>query len=111
MGITKTDAFTTNQNELATLFKAMAHPARIAIIEFLLQNEKCICGDIVDELPLAQATISQHLKELKNANLIKGTIEGTAICYCLNQEVFTELNEKISLITNQLINKNNNQCC
>jgi DNA-binding transcriptional ArsR family regulator len=111
MGITKTDAFTSNQNELATLFKAMAHPARIAIIEFLLQNEKCICGDIVDELPLAQATISQHLKELKNANLIKGTIEGTAICYCLNQEAFAELNEKISLITNQLINKNNNQCC
>lgn len=111
MGITKTDAFTTNQNELATLLKAMAHPARIAIIEFLLKNEKCICGDIVDELPLAQATISQHLKELKNANLIKGTIEGTAICYCLNQEVFSELNNKINLITNQLITKNNNQCC
>jgi ArsR family transcriptional regulator len=111
MGITKTDAFTTNQNELATLFKAMAHPARIAIIEFLLKNEKCICGDIVDVLPLAQATISQHLKELKNANLIKGTIEGTAICYCLNQEVFAELNEKINLINNQLITKNNSKCC
>jgi len=111
MGITKTDSFTTNQNELATLFKALAHPARVSIIEFLLKNEKCICGDIVDELPLAQATISQHLKELKNANLIIGTIEGTAICYCLNQEVFTELNEKINLITNQLITKNNSKCC
>ena len=111
MGITKTDSFTTNQNELATLLKALAHPARIAIIEFLLKNEKCICGDIVDELPLAQATISQHLKELKNANLIKGTIEGTAICYCLNQEVLSELNNKINLITNQLINKNNSKCC
>ncbi len=111
MGITKTDSFTINQNELATLFKALAHPARVAIIEFLLKNEKCICGDIVDELPLAQATISQHLKELKNANLIKGTIEGTTICYCLNQEVFTELNEKISLINDQLITKNNSKCC
>ena len=111
MGITKTDSFTINQNELATLFKALAHPARIAIIEFLLKNEKCICGDIVDELPLAQATISQHLKELKNAKLIKGTIEGTAICYCLNQEVFSELNNKINLITNQLITKNNSKCC
>ena len=111
MGITKTDAFTSNQNDLATLFKALAHPARIAIIEFLLKKDKCICGDIVDELPLAQATISQHLKELKNANLIQGTIEGTAICYCLNQEVFTELNEKIHLITNQLINKNKAKCC
>ena len=111
MGITKTDSFTTNQNELASLFKAMAHPARVAIIELLLKNEKCICGDIVHELPLAQATISQHLKELKNANLIKGTIEGTAICYCLNQEVLAELNEKINLINSQLINKNNSKCC
>ena len=111
MGITKTDAFTLNQNELATLFKALAHPARIAIIEFLLQNEKCICGDIVDELPLAQATISQHLKELKNANIIKGTIEGTAICYCLNKETLMGLNEKIGQIINQLSIKNNEQCC
>ena len=78
---------------------------------YKIKNEKCICGDIVDELPLAQATISQHLKELKNANLIIGTIEGTAICYCLNQEVFSELNNKINLITNQLITKNNSKCC
>lgn len=111
MGITKTDAFTINQNEIASIFKSLAHPARIAIIEFLLKNDKCICGDIVDELPLAQATISQHLKELKNANLIKGTIEGTAICYCLNQEVFTELSERINIINNQLITKNNSKCC
>lgn len=111
MGITKTDSFTEQQNELATLLKALAHPARIAIIEFLLKKDKCICGDIVDELPLAQATISQHLKELKNANLIKGTIEGTAICYCLNQEVFLVLNDKIQLIINQLIIKNSTKCC
>ena len=111
MGITKTDAFTSNQNDMAALFKALAHPARIAIIEFLLKNEKCICSDIVDELPLAQATISQHLKELKNANFIKGTIEGTAICYCLNLDVLSVLNEKINSITNQLIVKNSSRCC
>ena len=88
MGVSKTESFTDNQNELATLFKALSHPARVAIIEYLLQVDKCICGDIVNELPLAQPTVSQHLKELKNANIIKGTIEGTAICYCINEKTW-----------------------
>ena len=69
MGVTKTDHFTDKQNTLAMLFKALGHPARIAIIEYLLKKQECVCGDIVDELPLAQPTISQHLKELKNAGL------------------------------------------
>ena len=86
MGISKTTGFSDSQNELAVLFKALSHPARIAIIEYLLTVDTCICGDIVNELPLAQPTISQHLKELKNANIIKGTIEGKSICYCLNPE-------------------------
>ena len=107
MGLTKTESYTTQTLALAQLFKALGHPARVAILQFLAKQKTCICGDIVDKLPLAQATISQHLKELKNANLIKGTIEGTAICYCLNQEVLSELNNKINLITNQLITKNN----
>jgi DNA-binding transcriptional ArsR family regulator len=81
MGITKTNSFTVNQNELAILAKALGHPARIAIIEYLLKVNTCICGDIVNELPLAQPTISQHLKELKNARLIKGKIDGSTICY------------------------------
>jgi len=81
MGITKTAGFTIEQNELAILAKAIGHPARIAIIEYLLKTDSCICGDIVKELPLAQPTVSQHLKELKNAGLIKGNIEGTSICY------------------------------
>ena len=88
MGLTKTDLFTQNQNDLAVFAKALGHPARVAIIEFLLKTDKCICGDIVNELPLAQPTISQHLRELKDAGLIQGNIEGNAICYCINPEPF-----------------------
>ena len=83
MGATKTDHFTESQNELAVLSKALGHPARIAIMEYLLKVDACICGDIVNELPLSQPTVSQHLKELKNAGLIKGSIEGNSICYCI----------------------------
>jgi len=85
MGLTKTEAFTPKQNELASYAKALAHPARIAILEHLIQENKCICGDLVDVLPLAQATVSQHLTELKKAGLIKGTISGTSMCYCLDK--------------------------
>ena len=84
MGISKTEHFSDSQNEIATIAKALGHPARIAILEYLMSVDSCICGDIVNELPLAQPTISQHLKELKNAGLIKGSIEGNAICYCIN---------------------------
>ena len=91
MGITKTDLFTENQNEIATLARAIAHPARVAIIEYLLKVNTCICNAIVNELPLAQPTISQHLKELKNAGIIKGNIEGNAICYCINEPVFSKI--------------------
>ena len=84
MGITKAALFTEKQNELATIAKALGHPARIAILEELVKVSGCICGDLVHELGLAQATISQHLKELKTAGLIKGTVEGTSICYCIN---------------------------
>lgn len=86
MGTSKTEIFTAKQNQLALVAKAMAHPARIAIIEYLVKSNSCVCGDIVDEIGLAQATVSQHLKELKNAGIIKGTIEGTSVCYCINQE-------------------------
>jgi ArsR family transcriptional regulator, arsenate/arsenite/antimonite-responsive transcriptional repressor len=87
MGLTKTEYFTPQQNQLANIAKALGHPARVAIIEFLLKtNNTCICGDIVNELPLAQPTVSQHLKELKNAGIITGNIEGTAICYCIDEK-------------------------
>ena len=85
MGASKTDHFTEKQNQLAAIAKALGHPARVAIIEYLLSVDSCICGDIVNVLPLAQPTVSQHLKELKNAGIIKGNIEGNAICYCRAQ--------------------------
>jgi DNA-binding transcriptional ArsR family regulator len=91
MGASKSDSFSEEHNEIATLFKALSHPARIAIVDYLLSVDTCICGDIVNELPLAQPTISQHLKELKNANIIQGTIEGKSICYCLNKDVFESI--------------------
>ncbi|PIF34137.1 ArsR family transcriptional regulator [Flavobacterium sp. 9] len=98
MGATKTEHFTDKQNQIATIAKALGHPARIAIIEYLLKVNECICGDIVNELPLAQPTVSQHLKELKNAGLIKGNIEGNAICYCINEETFDVLKTYFSNI-------------
>jgi len=107
MGASKSESFSLEHNEVATLFKALSHPARIAIVDYLLKVDTCICGDIVNELPLAQPTVSQHLKELKNANIIKGSIEGTAICYCLNPETMTKIQEYFSGISIQLKNK----CC
>lgn len=98
MGATKTEHFTAEQNQIAIIAKALGHPARIAIIEYLLKVNECICGDIVNELPLAQPTVSQHLKELKNAGLIKGNIEGNAICYCINEETFEVLKNYFSTI-------------
>lgn len=84
MGLTKTEIFTEEQNQLAIMLKALAHPARIAIIQQIIKSKTCICGGLVDELGLAQATVSQHLKELKNAGLIQGTIEGVSVCYCID---------------------------
>lgn len=86
MGITKSAVFTDEQNKLANLFKALGNPARLAIIAYLFKQESCVCGDIVDEIPLAQPTISQHLKELKAVGLIQGTVSGKSICYCVNPE-------------------------
>ncbi|MCU0420733.1 MAG: metalloregulator ArsR/SmtB family transcription factor [Cyclobacteriaceae bacterium] len=84
MGLSKTESFTREQNEIAWLAKALGHPARIAILQFLAQQKTCVCGDIVDQLPLSQSTVSQHLKELKKVGLIKGDIEGPAVCYCID---------------------------
>lgn len=109
MGATKTDHFTNTQNELSMLAKALGHPARIAIIEHLLKVNACICGDIVNELPLSQPTVSQHLKELKNAGLIKGNIEGNSICYCINPTGFEKIKSFFQYVSLHLENKNN--CC
>lgn len=91
MGLSKTDEFNTKQNRLAGYAKALAHPARVAIVEYLSKTNACMCGDIVEVLPLSQSTVSQHLRELKNAGLIKGTIDGTSVCYCLDEKGWNEM--------------------
>lgn len=97
MGLTKSEIFTGKQNRLALMMKALAHPARIAIIQHLVKANACICGDLVDELGLAQATISQHLKELKKAGLIQGTIEGTSVCYCIEPKAWNQFKKELDM--------------
>lgn len=110
MGATKTEHFTNKQNDIAILAKALGHPARIAIIDYLLSVDTCICGDIVNELPLAQPTVSQHLKELKNAGLIKGNIEGNSICYCIDEKALQKLQTYFAKVFTKLETKNS-KCC
>ena len=90
MGLSKTESFALRQKRIADLAKALAHPARIAILEFLAKQETCICGDIVDQLPLSQSTVSQHLAELKRVGLIKGEIEGPRVCYCIDEKAWDD---------------------
>jgi DNA-binding transcriptional ArsR family regulator len=108
MGITKSEHFTDHQNEIANLLKALGHPARVAIVEYLIQHKQCICGDIVNELPLSQATISQHLRELKQVGLIQGNIEGNSICYCLNPNVFQQITQFMGIVIESVTK---NKCC
>lgn len=107
MGLTKTEIFTPEQNEVAAIAKVLGHPARIAILQYLIQKNICICGDLVDEIGLAQSTISQHLKELKLAGILKGNIEGTSVCYCIDQKKWQEMKEKL----NAIFNWKSNSCC
>ncbi len=93
MGVTKTEGYTEIQNRIAVIFKALGHPARIAILEYLIKSNQCICTDIVEELPLSQPAISRHLKVLKGADLIQGSIESNTICYCINKRTITEIEE------------------
>jgi DNA-binding transcriptional ArsR family regulator len=86
MGVTKNEEFTIRDNKISKYAKALAHPARVAILQLLLKKQACICGDIVEELPLSQSTVSQHLKELKAAGLIKGDIDGVRVCYCIDEK-------------------------
>lgn len=101
--------YTTQQIETAALIKVLGHPARIAILEHLLKVKECICGEIVDVLPLAQPTVSLHLKELRNAGLIKGSVEGNTICYCLDEKGIEKLAAYFAQAKEMLENKN--ICC
>jgi predicted transcriptional regulator len=110
MGATKSDLFTKQQNEIANMAKALAHPARIAILQYLVRKNACVCGDLVEELGLAQATTSQHLKELKNAGIIQGTIEGVSVCYCINPEVWNGYKELFAVFFKE-VTLAGNKCC
>lgn len=110
MGITRNDLFNKQQNELSSLFKVLGHPARIAILEHLLHAKACINSDLVEELGLAQATISQHLKELKNIELIQGNIEGKSMNYCINDAKWHETQQKVEDFFKQY-NNQQKQCC
>jgi ArsR family transcriptional regulator len=107
MGLSKTEEFNKTQNELAALAKALGHPARIAILQFLASQKSCVCGDIVDKLPLSQSTVSQHLKELKKVGLIKGEIDGPSVCYCLDEKTVM----KASKIMGDLLTSVTQSCC
>lgn len=125
MAIHKREEFTKKEQDLANFAKAISHPARIAILKVLAQRNECICGEIVEVLPLAQSTVSQHLKELQNAGLIKGSIDGPRSCYCINWDIFSKFCDQFTQSFSKLIelrkdtyveyakqaNKNDKGCC
>lgn len=110
MGATKTTLFTKEQNDIANMAKALAHPARIAILQYLVKKNACVCGDLVDELGLAQATTSQHLKELKNAGIIQGAIDGVSVCYCIDPKVWKQYKALFNSFFKEVTLKGDN-CC
>lgn len=107
MGLTKSEIYTDEQNRIAAIAKVLGHPARIAILQHLIKVEECICGDLVDVIGLSQPTISQHLKEMKSIGLIKGNIEGTKVCYCVDPERYKSIKEMFD----QLLRHSFNGCC
>jgi len=109
MGISKTEIFTEQQNKIALFAKAFGHPARVAILQHLFKINTCVCGDLVNEIGLAQPTISQHLKELKQLGLIKGNVEGTSVCYCIDPKNWTEMKNVMFQFLNQDLA--NQDCC
>lgn len=111
MGTTKANAFNDKQNSMATLIKAMAHPARIIIVNYLIKVESCVSGKFVGEVNLAQPTISQHLKELKNAELITGTVDGVKSCYCINWKKFDQFNLNFTSLFQNLKKQFDKSCC
>lgn len=109
MGFAKNEEFTLKDNKIARYAKALAHPARVAILQLLIKKQACICGDIVEELPLSQSTVSQHLKELKEAGLIKGDIDGVKVCYCIDEQEWTAAKNYLGTFFTSYELKN--KCC
>ena len=110
MAINKKEEFSNKEQELAAFAKALSHPARIAILAVLAKRNECICGEIVDQLPLAQSTVSQHLKELKDAGLVEGTVDGPRSCYCINWKAFEKFNSDFNMLFEKL-RMQNAKCC
>ncbi|MCU0447549.1 MAG: winged helix-turn-helix domain-containing protein [Microscillaceae bacterium] len=102
MGLTKSEVFSEEQNQIAEYAKAFAHPARVAILQYLLEHRECICGDLVEVLPLSQSTVSQHLKELKRIGIIKGTIEPPKVCYCIDEQAWDKVQMMFEGVLNAL---------
>ena len=107
MGATKLDLYTENINTIAKIAKVFAHPARVAILQYISKQDSCICNDIVDEIGLSQPTISQHLKVINDAGLLKGNFEGKSLCYCLNTDTF----ERFQALLNKFFNQTKSNCC
>ena len=110
MGTTKSKDYSVQELSIAKYAKALSHPARVAILNVLLKRQSCICGAIVDELPLSQSTVSQHLKELKAAGLIKGDIDGVSVCYCIDEKEWTKAKNQLGLLLDKL-NMPASKCC
>ncbi|MFD1145387.1 ArsR/SmtB family transcription factor [Larkinella insperata] len=110
MGLTKSEIFTDQQNRIADLAKAFAHPARVAILQLLIAKKACVCGDLVDELPLAQPTVSQHLKELKRIGIIHGEIDPPRVCYCINEKVWEEAKQTFGSLLDSFVSETAS-CC
>ncbi len=110
MGVTRTDIYSEKENRIAAFAKVIGHPARVAILQHLFKINTCICGDLVDEIGLAQPTISQHLKELKNMGLVKGTIEGTRVCYCIDKENWNSMSRLMQDFLGQGL-QDGEECC
>lgn len=111
MAFDKKDEFIKREQELAVFAKALSHPARIAILKLLAQKSECICGEIVEVMPLSQSTVSQHLKELKNAGLIEGSIDGPRSCYCINWKIVDRFMKEFSFLINKLKAQEGKNCC
>lgn len=110
MGISKSDEFSVRDNRISEYAKALSHPARVAITRLLLEKKTCVCGDIVEELPLSQSTVSQHLKELKSAGIIKGEIDGPRMCYCIDEINWKEMENEMTHFYG-LFEKSPESCC
>ncbi len=110
MGVTKSEKFTNEQNEIAQIAKVLGHPARVAIVQQLFKMETCVCGELVDQIGLAQPTISQHLKELKEVGVIRGNVDGTKVCYCINLQKWNDIKSRMMHFLDQNMNAQN-QCC